>query len=111
MGVNYMVLKKQIEETFEDIDDIDVRPSRRPSKSKKNNTQTHKTQKVSPRIDVMALIEEKTEEDRTEVMSIRITPTSRKKIEQIWLDQRKKRKKLKESTVAAEILMKVLEHH
>lgn len=100
-----MSKKSEIKKTFEDIDDIDIKPSR---KQKEEKSQVADT---SNKIDVMALIEDKEEEERSEVMSIRITPSSRRKIEQIWLSQRKKRKKLKESTVAAEILMKVLDQY
>ena len=106
-----MVSKDQMEKTFDDIDDIDVKPKRGGKKNKENSNKSKKNLDGASKIDVMALINNDEEEERSEVMSIRITPSSRKKIEQIWLDQRKKRKKIKESTIAAEILMKVLDQY
>lgn len=96
----------QAEKTFDELDGFSI-------KSKSDLKRKAVVQNDSPdsdqSIDVMSLLNQNEEEDRSEVMTIRLTPSARKKIEQIWLAQRKKRRKVKESTIASEILMKVLE--
>lgn len=91
-------------------DEFSIKP-----KTKNNNSKT--TKKAGASADsseirsIQELIDGPVKENRSHVLSIRITPSAFEKIDQIWMEKRKKDKMIKHSTVASDILIDHLDKY